>query len=143
MTTATPVNQWLSNDIADKLCEAVWSNGQKAGKSSTGTSQTALNANTSKLNGGRYKGPPCTHPGCPCPKNHAVDNCWTKEKETNTAKDQKKEKEKRHRAKKVKKKAAMSSSDLETSSNSESGSEPAPTKHHCANKSQVKQGKTQ
>ena len=143
VTTATPVNQWSFDDIADKLCEAVRSNGQKTGKSSAGTSQTALNANTSKPNGGRYKGPPCTHPGCPRPKSHAIDDCWTKEKETNAAKDQKKDKEKRHRAKKAKKKAAVSSSDSETSSDSESGSEPAPAKHHRANKSQVKRGKTQ
>ena len=81
VTSATPVNQWSFEDVAEILCEAVRSNAPKAGKSSVSTSQAALNANASKPNGGRYSGAPCTHPGCPRPKSHATDDCWTKERE--------------------------------------------------------------
>ena len=138
VTTATPVNQWSFDDVADKLCEAVRSNGQRGGKPPATTGQAALTANTSKPGGNRYSGTPCTHPGCPCPKSHGTDDCWTKESE-----EQKKKKEKgRQKAKKAKKKASVSSSGSETGSDSGEDSEPPKSKRHRANRTQVVSGKT-
>ena len=109
----------MFEDIAKVLCKAVWGNALKAGKSSASTSQAALNATASKLNGGRYSSALCTYPGCPCLKSHAMEDCWMKERE-----EKKKKERNRQKAKKAKKRAASSSSDSETGSNSDTNSEP-------------------
>lgn len=134
--TATNVNQWAFDNIANRLCNAVQSNCHKGVKSSTtSTSQVALNVNASKPSRGRYSGSPCMYPGCPHLRSHLTEDCWTRERE-----EQKNKQKAKQKARKAKKKAVKSSSELETGSDLDTDSKPAKEKKHHTNKSQGKLG---
>ena len=128
-TSDTPINQWLFNIVTGKLHEALLNGIPPTEMSTSGTNQMALNAATSKMKPSCYSGPPCTHPGCHCPKSHATEDCWTKEREK-----QEKMKQKKHKVKKAKKRIveSSSSSEVDSDSDTESDSEPPPRKHHHA-----------
>jgi hypothetical protein len=98
VTSDTPINQWSFNHISGKLREALRNNIRPTDKASSSTSQMALNASANNKSQTHYSGPPCTYPNCRRPKSHAIENCWTKEKDERD-KGNKKEKEKDEREK--------------------------------------------
>jgi len=121
VTSNASINQWSFDQVAGKQCEALWSSIHSGKKPILNNNQMALNATADKMTPSWYSGPPCTYPRCYCPKTHATENCWTKEKEK-----WEKVNRKKHKTKKAKKKAIESSSESETSSKSDSDSEPPP-----------------
>ena len=128
-TSDIPINKWSFNQVAGKLREALRNSSRPTEASTSGNSQSALNAATNKPAPGRYSGPPCTYPDCRKPKTHPTDKCWAKEKDEK----EEKEKKKKHKAKKAKKKAVESDSESESGSDpSESDSERTQKKHHHA-----------
>ena len=121
VTSDVPINQWSFNHVAGKLRKALRNSVRPDNKASLSANQSALNATAGKTSTNCYNGPPCMHPGCCCPKSHATEDCWTKQKEE---KEQAKASKKKHKAKKAKKKYVESSSESEASSDSDSDSEP-------------------
>ena len=117
-----PINQWSFNQVTGKLCEALHNCVRPEEASTSGTSQSALNAAVNKPSMNRYSRLPCRYTDCHKPKTHLTERCWAKERD-----EKEKEKDKKHRAKKAKK-AIVSDSD------SESGSDPAETDTECTQK---------
>lgn len=84
ITSGTPINQRSFNYTAGKLCEALQNNIHPAEKTISTTNQTTLNTTMNETNLNCYNSPPCMHPNCCCPKSHATEDCWTKEREEKT-----------------------------------------------------------
>ncbi len=110
-TSDTPINQWSFNQVAGKLREAMRNSNHATEASTAGSSQSALNATTNKLNLNCCARLACMYPECQKPKTHPLEKCWTKERDEKNKKDKK---EKKHKAKKAKKKADASSSKSES-----------------------------
>jgi len=131
-TSDIPIGQWSFNQVAGKLREALRSMNRSAETSTPATSQSALNAATSKAKPGRYNRPPCTYPNCLKPKTHPIEKCWAKERE-----EKEKEGAKKHRAKKAKKKATIESNS-DSGSGLDSSDSGTGKKRHHANHLQAK-----
>jgi len=137
-TSNVPIGQWLFNQVAGKLREALRSMSQSAETSAPATSQSALNAAMNKAKPSRYSGLPCTYPNCLKPKTHPINKCWVKERDEKEKESAKKHKAKK--AKKAKKKAAVESDSGLGSGSESSDSDTGKTrkKRHHANCSQAR-----
>jgi hypothetical protein len=131
------INQWSFNHISGKLHNALCNNICPTERELSSTSQMVLNATTSNTSQSHYNGPPCTYPNCCCPKTHATDDCWTKQKD-----EQDKVSRKKHKAKKAKRRSAKSSSELEASSGSDSDTKPKKKTCHHAHRSRIEPKQT-
>ena len=125
--SGVPINQWLFEQIAGKLCEALRNgicSGGGTASSTSSPSQTALNTVANKPGQNRYNRPVCMYPKCCRPKSHTTEDCWVKEKDD--CNKEKEKGEKKYKAKKADKKRVSDNSSSESELASESELEPEP-----------------